>query len=132
MKEGDVCAALNRPVDFMVDAACAKAAKQALLQAGIACSQDAKLAFTEEAAKSYTATLWNDDMAADAVMQAQDGSPEVQYWQPEGIGNMRRVKYLSRLLRGLDALKAAQMWTNSDQYQRTAMLSAGGPGTGAL
>ena len=98
----------------MVDAAAAEAAKQTLLQAGVACSHDTTLSFTEEALGMYTATPWNEDMAAEEVMQAQDGSPVAQYWQPAGIGNMRRVKYLSRLLRGLDALKAARLWTGAD------------------
>ena len=132
VKVRDVCAALSRPVAFTVDAGAAEAAKQTLLQAGVACSHDTTLSFTEEALGMYTATPWNEDMAAEEVMQAQDGSPEAQYWQPEGIGNMRRVKYLSRLLRGLDALKAARMWTSADQYRRTAMLSAGGLGTGVM
>ena len=65
-------------------------------------------------------------------MTDRDADAEARFWQVEGIGNMRRVKYLSRLLRGLDALKAAQLWTDGDEYMRAALLSAGGPGTGSI
>ena len=86
----------------------------------------------ESALQMNTSASWHADVHADNVMKVQDASPEERHWQPEGVGNMRRVRYLSRLLRGLDALKAARIWTNSDTHRRTAMLSAGGPGSGVM
>ena len=128
----ELCTNLGRPVRNVVDSCDAQQARAKLLSAGINCSETRDLSFTSDASQLYESSPWHEDTPAALVMTDRDADAEARFWQVEGIGNMRRVKYLSRLLRGLDALKAAQLWTDGDEYMRAALLSAGGPGTGSI
>ena len=127
-----LCGELGKEVDMVIDTAHAQAARQRLESAGVTCDGSNHLSFTAVGAAAYENSAWHMDLHVDEVMQPTDSDPEAKHWQIEGIGNMRRVKYLSRLLRGVDALDAARLWEESDRKRRTALLSAGGPGTGTI
>ena len=128
----ELCAKLGRPVQHLVDSFHAQRAQANLMSAGINCSEHANLSFTQDACQLYVSTPWNEDTPAEQVMKDHEADAGARFWQAEGIGNMRRVKYLSRMLKGLDALQAARLWSDSGDYKRAALLSAGGPGAGTI
>eukprot|EP00973_Karenia_brevis_P067189 9343665-Karenia_brevis.AAC.1 len=43
-----------------------------------------------------------------------------------------RLRLMSRAMRGLEALQAAELWAEVDQHHKECMLSGGGPGAGSF
>ena len=109
--------------------AAAEAARERLLQLGVAVDWDGSIELTLEAARRYTATPWAKDFAADSVTRAL---PRQRDLAPSCVQMGSFDRFLSRVCRALEAAAAATAWQEMDEVGRANLLSGGGAGTGTL
>ena len=103
----------------------ASRAREAPHAAGVSVTEAGATTLTELAAAEYQATPWAQDTPPQNIATA----PSLQKPSQPGQQNQR---ILGRAFSLVGAMQAAQLWTSAEPQRKTALLSAGGKGSGAM
>ena len=96
-------------------------ARSELLAAGVDVSLAGRVVFTEGVRTRYCGSAWAGEMPVEHLLNTTHSKNSSQE-----VG----CRLHGRMLRGLEAIKAMDVFEQNDFYGRTLMLSAGGPGSG--
>ena len=119
-----LCAVLGRPVENCVAKESAFASRDEMDSQGLVVSVDGQVNFKEAMLQRYLASPWAVEMPPQKLLNKVHATVSPSF----GAG----TKLHGRLMRGLESIQAMDVFDVSDPFQRTLMLSAGGPGSGKL